>query len=262
MPMPNFSHYKLRRIKGTLNWVMNNDEPFLTYAGKQALDWMHREFDSKKRVKGGLINKACGILAENLFRSILDELNVPHVATEPMLSKGHPVNVHRIYDFMLADGTTIDIKSLPPQQYSEKINLNQQEAEEIGVCDWYGLYACTGDFKQEEIEIMLNLCDKQSAELAEILWSGKADVASELDAVITDAQEYIDRIKSVSCVGWVKGKYLVKPENLITRKAIYGPYFSLTIHRLQGKLSEPFISPEEFTEKILKVKLGDESDEK
>lgn len=246
-----------RRVKGTLDWKIENDEPFIWLAEHIALEWMIREYNYKKKVKGGLIFKGCGILAEVTFRSMLDELNVHHICTEPLLDKKHPVNIGKIFDFELSDGTSIDVKALPPTKNGENLNLNQWEAQNIGICDFYILFKCSGEFSDAEKKDMIKL-DEQSAQLAERLLQQHKIINKESQFSIVEEKllAYFKRIAIVKFIAYISGEDLVRKENLRPEKVEgWGDYYGLTVHYsgAQNNIMQPFHSFKEFTEKVLHV---------
>jgi hypothetical protein len=246
-----------RRIRGTLNWRIDTDEPFLLLAEHEALEWMQREYSDKKKVKGGLVNKASGILTELIFNAMLDELNVPHVTNETLLSKRHPVNIGKIFDFKLADGRTIDVKALPPYQYRENMNVNQWEVDNIGVCDFYVLFKCSGEYTEDDYVDIRDL-DKRSARLMEELLSEPncEEIINEFNSVKERLHHYIGRISKVDFIAYVAGSELVKPGNLKPGKYGFGYYYGLTVHYENGdKLMSPFHSQKEFAGMILCAQL-------
>jgi hypothetical protein len=249
---------RFRRIPRTLNWTIELDEPFLELAEHSAIDWMQREFNYKGQVKGGLLNKASGIIAELILRSMLDELNIPHVATEPLLDKKHPVNVGKMFDIKLTNGSTIDVKALPADQHYENLNLNQLEAQRIGVCDFYILFKCSDDYSNDEAEDMRKL-DRESARFAERLWKEpKSSDAYEKDLkefiiVKEKLHSYIARIKNIAFISWVRGDDLVQPKNL--KRGEFGDYYQLSVlYGTYGRLLPPFYSMDEFADAILHIK--------
>ena len=197
----------MRRDKSTLNWTFEAGEPLTWLAEANGLMWMQRELVHKKAIHGGLLNKSSGILTELTFRAMLDELKIPHTATESILDKKHSVNAGKIFDFRLSDGSTIDLKALPPCNSKKELKLNQKEAQYIGVCDYYVLYACSGTYTHEEIQDMRSL-DEQSARLGEKIWRGipnaeKAIAQSEFSKVRTKLHEYITKIKKIEFITFV-----------------------------------------------------------
>lgn len=243
-----------RRNVGTLNWRFEADEQLRWLAEYHGLQWMQRELHHKGKIKGGLLNKTSGILAELTFRAMLDELKIPHSATEAIFDKKHDVNFGKIFDFRLADGTTIDIKALPPGSL-EKLNLNQWEAQNIGVCDYYVLYKCVGMYANDEYSDMRTL-DEKSAILGEKLWGQKASEEehekrlSEFKQVRANLEKYIKRIIKIDFVAFIESAALVKSENL--KEGPYGPYYSL---KIPDRLKPPFHSYQEFAADILHTTL-------
>jgi hypothetical protein len=185
---------------------------------------------------------------------MLDELRVAHSATESILDKSHSVNDGKIYDFRLSDGSTIDLKTLPPCNSNNELKLNQSEAQNIGVCDYYVLYKCSGSYSEKEIEDMRAL-DERSARLAEKSWSLSASTdrvcaQSEFSQVRAKLHEYITRINKIEFITFVEGKDLVKQENV--RSGKFGDYYSLIV---PDSLTPPFHSYQEFAADILHATL-------
>lgn len=248
---------RFRRVKGTLSWIIDPDEPFFWLAEGEALSWMQGEFSDKQKVKGGLMNKACGILAELIFRAMLDELNIPHIATEPLLSKKHPVNIGKMFDIKFADSRMVDAKALPPYQYRENLNVNQWEVQESGVCDFYVLFKCLGGYTSAECVDMRAL-DERSARLMEKLLSepNSEEHINEFNRVKIELHHYIERIAKIDFIAYVAGFTLVKQENLKPGKYGYGDYYGLTVHYgTGGTLEPPFHSQKEFADDILLTQL-------
>jgi hypothetical protein len=241
-----------RRLKNTLDWALEADERLIWLAEAEGLLWMQRELGYKRTIKGGLLNKACGVLAELTFRSMLDELNVPHTATEQILDKRHPVNVGRIYDFRLANGTTIDIKALPISSLNYNLNVNKDEAERIGVCDYYVLYKCKGMFVDHEYDDMRAL-DKRSVELGISYFGEQAvdeSIKLEFNQVKAKLEKYLYRMMLMDFVAYTEGGNLVKPENL--KNGDFGPYYSL---KVPDNLTPPFRSYKDFAVNVLHSEL-------
>ncbi len=244
---------KLRRMHNSLDWRIDTDEPLIWLATYHGLQWMQREYIHKKRIKGGLLNKSCGILTELIFRAMLDELKVPHVATEPIFDKKHNVNIEKIYDFRLSDGRTIDVKTLPPGSHNKALNLNQNEAKNNGVCDYYAVFECKGMYSEHEFADMQAL-DKKSEELGEKLWGNEVEhknVLEDFRQVKTKMEEYLRRIKIIRFVAYAEGTALVKSQNL--KDGLYGPYYSL---KLSDTLKPPFHSYQEFADSVLHATIS------
>ncbi len=125
---------KQRREAGTFSWVSDSQWTYdrsdlFNYAAHTAKLWLQRE-QRKGYVTADLFNKACGILAEEIFSAGLMELEISHVRTLPLLSKNHPVNAGRFYDVKI-NGITIDVKSIspiaPPSGHHKNLNVNKAE---------------------------------------------------------------------------------------------------------------------------------------
>jgi hypothetical protein len=152
----------MRRRRGTFNWTVSAEfgldfRDLLNYAVNVAECWLERELIEKRRVTANLLNKACGILAEEILSAELMELNIPHVRTVPLLSKNHPVNAGKPYDILL-NGVKIDIKAispLPAPKFGHHSNLNVN-GPELGKnfenkCDIYVGAKCYPELKAELI---------------------------------------------------------------------------------------------------------------
>jgi len=135
---------RLARVKGEFNWVIEEPE-LLKYSVDIAELWLERELKDKGHVTGDLLNKACGIMAEEIFSAELNELNVPHIRTIPLLAKNHPVNHGKPFDVKIVS-STIDIKSIspyPPRSgHHSNLNVNKAEIENVGKCDFYIATKC------------------------------------------------------------------------------------------------------------------------
>ncbi|NLB77153.1 MAG: hypothetical protein GX799_11945 [Crenarchaeota archaeon] len=143
--MPIRNDLKFRRWLGKFDW--STDEPGLIwYSVNIATMWLQREAKQKGYVTADHLNKACGILTEEIFAAELNELNVPHLRTVPLLDKTHPTNARKPYDFKIG-GYTIDLKSISPLPspsigHHKNLNVNHAEIENIGLCDYYICTKC------------------------------------------------------------------------------------------------------------------------
>ncbi len=136
---------RMRRSPGKFDW--DTEEPELIwYAVNIATLWLDRELRQKGYITADHLNKACGILSEEIFAAELNELNVPHLRTMPLLDKEHPTNKGKPYDFKIK-GYTIDIKSISPLPsqsigHHKNLNVNKAEVDNIGLCDFYICTKC------------------------------------------------------------------------------------------------------------------------
>jgi len=227
----------MRRIPRTLSWDFEAGEQFTRLATQNATYWMNWECERKGKIYGGLLNKATGILVELTFRAILDELKVPHTATESFLHKFHPVNAGKIYDFRLADGTTIDLKAAPPCNPRRRLNVNQYEVTHSEICDYYVLYNLSGNYTNTEL-FNMGAADKNSVTLGEKLWNPKISeeerekehekTLPEFVKVMEKLRGYILDIKHMKFIGYAKGEELVKRDNLV-EDGPFGSYYCLDV---------------------------------
>jgi hypothetical protein len=122
------------------------------YAVEIAKLWLDRELEESGEITADHLNKACGILSEEIFDAELNEFKMPHVRTVPLLSKMHPVNLGKPYDIKIQD-CTIDIKSIsplpPPSGHHKNLNVKQSEIKGEGRCDLYIATKCYPELQRE-----------------------------------------------------------------------------------------------------------------
>ena len=135
-----------------LAWKLEEPE-LISYAIEVAKLWLDRELKDKGRVTADLLNKACGILAEEIFAAALNQLNVPHIRTLPLLAKKHSVNYDKPFDVKIGS-STIDVKSIaplpPPSGHHSNLNVNKSELEHYGKCDLYIASKCYPELPAEQ----------------------------------------------------------------------------------------------------------------
>jgi hypothetical protein len=210
-------------MKGSLSWHIDPDEPLTWFSSGMALQWIINEYNRKGRVKGGLLNKASGILAQQSFDDWMLEHNILHDRTDPLLDSEHPVNRGKHWDFRLVDGKTIDVKALPPTAHHANINVNQSEVEGSGMspCDFYILFRCMGDFTSTELADMEQL-DRELCALVPLTSPEKKNA---FKANHDKLKAYINRIIDIRFVGWARKAELIRAENL--KSGPFGLYYSL-----------------------------------
>jgi len=179
---------------------------------------MIREYQRKGKIKGGPWNKGSGIIGELIFDFILNQCEIPHIRTEPLLSKNHPVNEGKKYDSKIGK-TTIDIKTLPPRLSGQpsNLNVNYDELGEEGkdACDIYILIELAGNLTNEEI--------KEALELDKTL-RNKIPI-EEFKEKRARLEALFDKIKKARFLGWTTKDKLIKRENV--KQGHYGSYYSL-----------------------------------
>lgn len=222
------------RKDGRVLWY-TKDDSFLRYARTIAMDWMSRELNSKHKIKGGPWNKGIGILGELICEAILNQVEVPHIRSDPLLGKAHPANADKNYDFKIGD-STIDIKTLPPLSRRE-LRLNQREVNYYGVCDYYILLGCSGSLTGEEVE-KAHMLDEELTKKAPPEQYGRN---------FADLAEIMNKISKVDFIGWTTQKNLVKEENLQPSKYGYGDYYAMK----ESDLSKDFYKLDKELEVIL-----------
>ena len=87
--------YLFKRTEGTFNWIMEEPE-LIWYAVNVATLWLQREFKQKGRITADHLDKACGILSEEIFAAELTELNMPYLRTVPLLNKVIQLTLERL----------------------------------------------------------------------------------------------------------------------------------------------------------------------
>jgi hypothetical protein len=231
---------KLRqRVKSRLDWIIEKDEPLLWLARNLALLWMNRELQHKGKVKGGPLNKGCGILVEEIFSAMLIEMDVPHIRTLPILDKSHNVNKGKAFDFKVGN-LTIDIKAIPPCATHGNINVNACEVDKGEWCNLYIAYKCEGNFTERELGEMRTLDD----DLTHLYTSGKRAEA-EFKEKIVKLRSYMEKINKVNLVGWCnKGDFAYQP------KGKYGPYYYAKPNCSLSELAEKLAIPIEMLERM------------
>ena len=207
--------HRIRPARRTGSFDWDCDEPeLIEYATEIGLLWLQRE-KQRKHVTADILNKACGILSEEIFSADLNELNIPHLRTVPLLSKEHPVNKGKPYDIKIQD-VTIDVKANSPIPckegwgHSESLNLNKAESDAHGACD---IYVATKDMPELPFE---QGPDKQDEK-----------------AGLEFAVKILKQVKRVKFLGWAYGKELIQEANL---KQGYAPYYQLfprELHSMQ-----------------------------
>lgn len=209
-----------RRVPGTLNWTLDEEE-LGWYAVNIATLWLRREYEQKGHVTADQLGKACGILSEEIFDAELNELNVPHLRTVPLLNKEHPTNLGKPYDCKIQD-STIDIKSIsplpPPSGHHQNLNLNKNEIENNGLCDYY---ICTKCYPEMPFE------SKYPDELPRQF-----------------ALKVLKRVQKVEFLGYATGAEMLKARLVVPKDPNKSPFYSKSpphhpIAELALKLSIP-----------------------
>lgn len=191
--------------EGKIIWVVEEPE-LLDYAVNIADLWLDRELKEKGYISADHLNKACGILSEEIMHLILCQASVPHVRTVPLLSKNHPVNAGKPYDIKI-DNVTCDIKAIaplpPPSGHHCNLNVNKAEIDNRGKCDIYINSKCYPELPAED--------KKVSKE-----WT----------------LNILKKVRQVKFLGYAEAKELIKKENLVrTKKPFYSlptPFHSMT----------------------------------
>jgi hypothetical protein len=161
----------------------------------------------KGYITADILNKACGILSEEILSAELNEFEIPHARTVPLLSKDHPVNARKPYDIML-DSVSIDVKANAPIPWkagfecSQSLNLNLKELEHNGACD---LYILTKDYPEMPFE-------------------QGPDIADEVLG-LAFAQKVLRKIESVEFLGWAYGVDYIRAEHFNKRSS--KPFYQL-----------------------------------
>lgn len=213
----------MRRAPGTFNWIMDEPE-LLDYAVNIANLWLEREQKEKGYVTANHLNKACGILSEEIFHCTLCECGKPHVRTVPLLDKKHPVNARKPYDIKM-DEYTFDIKAIsplpPPTGHHCNLNVNKAEIDANGKCDFYVGSKCYPELQYE-------FKPRENMRVA-MEW----------------ARGILDKVNIVAFIGYAEAAEIISPEQLVhTRK----PFYSL---------HPPFRTMEEFAKRFnIDIKLG------
>ena len=195
-----------RRADGTFTWIMEEPE-LLSYSIGVADLWLNREYNRKGFTTGNLLNKACGILAEEVFNAELTEFNIPHLRTLPLLDKEHPANIGKNYDFKI-EGCTIDVKAIPPFSHHKNLNVNQAEINKCGACDLYIAAKCYPELLEQHIK------NKESAKAILII------------------------INSIEFLGYAEADELIKSEHL--KSDVKRPYYSLSKLRSMDDFASRF----------------------
>lgn len=207
---------------GRIGWKL--EEPEILWLTKRlAVVWMIREYNRKGKIKGGPWKKGSGIIGEMLFEAMLNQSEVAHIRSMPLLERDHPVNVRKNYDFKIGD-RTIDIKTTPPKRSWEEslLNVNCGEVEKYGPCDFYILIELNGDLTDKEIgEALL---------LDEELTKGPKLSREEFNRKRIKLEKIIDKISSAIFTGWATKEDLINPENI--KPGPYGAYYSLTASKI------------------------------
>lgn len=195
--------YITRRIPGTFNW--QSDEPeLIEYAVEIADLWLDRELKNKGRVTADHLNKACGILSEEIFHCILCDCNYPHIRTIPLLNKDHPVNYGKQFDIKIGE-STFDVKSIsplpPPSGHHSNLNVNKLEIDKYGACDIYISSKCYPELPDEPRP-------KKEYRKVSKEW----------------AVEILKKVKQIYFLGWAWADELIKPVNLVQTE---NPFYSL-----------------------------------
>ena len=179
------------------DWTMDEPE-LISYSIGVADLWLNREFERKGFTTGNLLNKACGILAEEVFNAELTQFDISHLRTLPLLDKEHSVNIGKNYDFKIED-YTIDVKAIPPFSHHKNLNVNQSEIDKCGACDLYIATKCYPELPEQDVK---------NKELAKAI---------------------LKQINRIEFIGYAKADELIKPENL--KSNVKRPYYSLSMLR-------------------------------
>lgn len=206
-----------KRMRQSFNWKVEEPE-LLVYAVNIADLWLDRELKEKGYITADHLNKACGILSEEIMHSMLCELSVPHVRTVPLLSKEHPVNAGKPYDIKIED-STIDIKAIaplpPPSGHHCNLNAKKGEIDKYGKCDFYICSKCYPELPAEERP-------KPENRKVSKKW----------------ALEILRKVERVQFLGYATASELIKEKNLVRTKK---PFYSL---------HPPFHSMDEFAKRF------------
>jgi len=183
----------------SFDWTVEEPE-LIEYAVTIAGLWMDREMRSKGRITADYLNKACGILAEEILVAELNELNVQHTRTVPLLAKDHPVNSGKPFDVKIG-ACTIDVKSIsplaPPKYHHHKnLNVNKSEVTGLGACDLYLSSKCYPE---------LDMAPKKVVEKEEAL-------------------EILGKVENVEFLGYALKDEVIDVEHLVLTKS---PFYSL-----------------------------------
>lgn len=193
----------MQRAAGSLDWVVEEPE-LIKYAIDIAELWLQRELTQKGRLTADHLNKACGILSEEIFSAELNELDIPHIRTVPLFNKLDPTNAGKHFDFKI-NNYTIDIKSispLPPRSgHHKNINVNSWEVGDHleRLCDYYIGTKCFPEMLMETAQTL------------------KDDNPIPKDL----AFEALSRVKNVRFIGYITGKELCSPRNFVSYYNFY-----------------------------------------
>ncbi|MGD6933312.1 MAG: hypothetical protein ACQCN5_03810 [Candidatus Bathyarchaeia archaeon] len=200
MPIENIK--RQRRWKGKFDW--STDEPeLIVYAVNIAKLWLQREREQKGRITADHLDKACGILSEEIFAAELNELNVPHLRTVPLLNKEHPTNLGKPYDFKIGR-YTVDLKSIsplpPPSGHHWNLNVNKAELGENQekICDYYIATKCLPELPAE-----------------------KRPLKNDEDLSMKFAYATLKKVEKVQFLGWATGDELCSDNNLVSGYNFY-----------------------------------------